>query len=39
MQKNAGKPSAGKAIAEELFQFAVWMSDKIEKFPRSHKFG
>lgn len=38
MHKSERKPSAGKAIAEELFQFVVWVSEKIEKFPRSHKF-
>ncbi|MEQ1618765.1 MAG: diversity-generating retroelement protein Avd [Terricaulis sp.] len=39
MQKIAGKLSAGKAIAEELFQFVVWLTDKVEKFPKSHKFS
>lgn len=36
MQKKQQNP--GKAIAEEVFQFVVWLTDKVEKFPRSHKF-
>lgn len=39
MHKSERKPSAGKAIAEELFRFVVWVSERIEKFPRSHKFS
>ena len=32
------KTPVGKIIAEEIFQYLVWTSQKLEKFPRSYKF-
>jgi hypothetical protein len=38
MLESRNKPNPGKAIAEEIFQYLVWLTQKVEKFPRSHKF-
>ncbi|MFN7056856.1 diversity-generating retroelement protein Avd [Hyphomonas sp.] len=35
MKKDA---NPGKVIAELSFQFLVWVTQKVEKFPRTHKF-
>ena len=35
---DVAKTPVGKIIAEEIFQYLVWTSQKLEKFPRSYKF-
>ena len=35
MKKEA---NPGKVISEQSFQFLVWVTAKVEKFPRTHKF-